>query len=284
MARTAGGPGADGCGRLPTDADRVRTGCGQMAASRNPMERAGPHGDSGAGPAGARLCGAKARSTGQPCRRRAMANGRCRNHGGASTGPRVWKAGGARSAKLEPLRQLLAGYAGQVDLLDLRPTLTLFDAIIDKLLVRAEEKGDSPDFRQQAAALAKKAWDAYRRDPLFASAPLQDLVKLTEEGWLHDHELLEAVKLAERRNQRAEAARLLQLRETETLTLQQALGFVGQILELAFEVLPRDQATRFVQAVERGYAGRLTAGGPGGSETPRGDAGAAGRARSAPRG
>jgi len=31
-------------------------------------------------------CGAKARSTGKPCRGSAMKNGRCRLHGGASTG------------------------------------------------------------------------------------------------------------------------------------------------------------------------------------------------------
>jgi len=33
-----------------------------------------------------RYCGAKARSTGKPCRGSAMQNGRCRLHGGASTG------------------------------------------------------------------------------------------------------------------------------------------------------------------------------------------------------
>lgn len=36
------------------------------------------------------LCGAKARSNGhQPCKRPAMANGRCRLHGGLSTGPKT---------------------------------------------------------------------------------------------------------------------------------------------------------------------------------------------------
>ena len=29
-------------------------------------------------------CGAHARTTGQPCKKAAMANGRCRNHGGKS--------------------------------------------------------------------------------------------------------------------------------------------------------------------------------------------------------
>lgn len=34
-------------------------------------------------------CGAFARSTGQPCKAKALANGRCKNHGGMSTGPRT---------------------------------------------------------------------------------------------------------------------------------------------------------------------------------------------------
>lgn len=32
-------------------------------------------------------CEAHARSTGNPCQAKALANGRCRNHGGMSTGP-----------------------------------------------------------------------------------------------------------------------------------------------------------------------------------------------------
>jgi len=34
-------------------------------------------------------CGAYARSTGHPCQAQALANGRCKNHGGMSTGPRT---------------------------------------------------------------------------------------------------------------------------------------------------------------------------------------------------
>lgn len=35
------------------------------------------------------LCRAHARSTGKPCRAKALANGRCRMHGGLSSGPRT---------------------------------------------------------------------------------------------------------------------------------------------------------------------------------------------------
>ena len=34
-------------------------------------------------------CGAYARSTGNPCQAKAMLNGRCKNHGGMSTGPKT---------------------------------------------------------------------------------------------------------------------------------------------------------------------------------------------------
>ena len=40
-------------------------------------------------------CGAYARSTGRPCQGRALMNGRCRNHGGLSTGPKT--EGGRRA-------------------------------------------------------------------------------------------------------------------------------------------------------------------------------------------
>jgi hypothetical protein len=34
-------------------------------------------------------CGAYARSTGHPCQAQALTNGRCKNHGGKSTGPKT---------------------------------------------------------------------------------------------------------------------------------------------------------------------------------------------------
>ncbi|MGZ8189709.1 MAG: HGGxSTG domain-containing protein [Methylococcaceae bacterium] len=39
-------------------------------------------------------CGAKAKTTGKPCQSPAMANGRCRMHGGKSTGATTGKANG----------------------------------------------------------------------------------------------------------------------------------------------------------------------------------------------
>ena len=50
-------------------------------------------------------CGAYARSTGNPCHAKAMANGRCKNHGGMSTGPKTPEG---RQAISEATRQRMA--------------------------------------------------------------------------------------------------------------------------------------------------------------------------------
>ena len=50
-------------------------------------------------------CGAYARSTGSPCQAKALANGRCKNHGGMSTGPRTPEG---RQAIAESTRQRMA--------------------------------------------------------------------------------------------------------------------------------------------------------------------------------
>jgi len=50
-------------------------------------------------------CEAYARSTGQTCKAKALANGRCKNHGGLSTGP---KTPAGRQAIAEATRQRMA--------------------------------------------------------------------------------------------------------------------------------------------------------------------------------
>ena len=53
----------------------------------------------------AHKCGAYARSTGNPCQAKAMANGRCKNHGGMSTGPKTLEG---RKAIAEASRKRMA--------------------------------------------------------------------------------------------------------------------------------------------------------------------------------
>ncbi len=50
-------------------------------------------------------CGAHARSTGNPCQAKAMTNGKCKNHGGMSTGPKTTEG---RQAISEATRKRMA--------------------------------------------------------------------------------------------------------------------------------------------------------------------------------
>jgi len=50
-------------------------------------------------------CGAYARSTGNPCQAKALTNGRCKNHGGMSTGPKTPEG---RQAIAQATRQRMA--------------------------------------------------------------------------------------------------------------------------------------------------------------------------------
>ena len=50
-------------------------------------------------------CDAYARSTGKPCQAKALPNGRCKNHGGLSTGPKTPEG---RKAIAEATRQRMA--------------------------------------------------------------------------------------------------------------------------------------------------------------------------------
>ena len=55
-------------------------------------------------------CGAHARSTGMPCKAKAMNNGKCRNHGGMSTGPKTEQG---KSAIKQALKERMSGLQGQ---------------------------------------------------------------------------------------------------------------------------------------------------------------------------
>jgi len=59
-------------------------------------------------------CGAYARSTGQPCQAKALTNGRCKNHGGMSTGPTTLEG---RQAIAQATRQRMAS-GGRIRVLE----------------------------------------------------------------------------------------------------------------------------------------------------------------------
>jgi len=58
---------------------------------------------------GAKICGAKSKRTGKPCRQPAMTNGRCRLHGGKSTGRPITTGQWTKEAiaQREEIRELI---------------------------------------------------------------------------------------------------------------------------------------------------------------------------------
>ena len=109
LALLAAGPAS------PLDLYRGGIARAPMAARQDPVRRereAGPlrHGNPRGNPNLAPRCGAKTR-LGCPCKGPAMANGRCRMHGGASTGPKTAEGkariAAAQSRRADPARRAM---------------------------------------------------------------------------------------------------------------------------------------------------------------------------------
>jgi hypothetical protein len=88
-----------------------------LARQREPIERARARLEALVKANAAPRCGARSKRTGKPCRAAAMPNGRCRVHGGMSTGPRTpeglersrkanWKHGRRSRAASEERRRV----------------------------------------------------------------------------------------------------------------------------------------------------------------------------------
>ena len=75
------------------------------ALAPGPLRNGNPRGNPNAAPRG----GARTRTADQPCRSPAMANGRCRMHGGRSTGPRTAEG----LERLRAARTIHGGYGAE---------------------------------------------------------------------------------------------------------------------------------------------------------------------------
>ncbi len=94
------------------------------------------------------LCGAKAKSTGKPCRRRAMANGRCYLHGGKSLkgvfSP-LYRGKGYSKYMPGNIRQIVSEVIHTADILELRAEIATVDALLAEMW-KAYEGGVGPEW------------------------------------------------------------------------------------------------------------------------------------------
>lgn len=194
-------------------------------------------------------CGAKTRS-GKPCRGSAMANGRCRMHGGTAlsgvASPR-FKTG--RWSKYIPARMLehYEQAADDPELLVLRHDIALIDGRLADLLSRVD-KGE-----------AKTLWDKARKtnDKLMKAFESNDLGGLhvgilemdriigaamtDHEAWFEIHSILEQRrKLVESEQKRLVAAQ-------QMITSEQAMTFVGALLNVVKDAVTDRQTLNKIQ-------------------------------------
>jgi hypothetical protein len=88
MGSWTAGNGADFFARARLVTGRSRGGLGRQARAGR-QEKARPNQGRGSRANAAPRCGARSKRTGKPCQAAAMSNGRCKFHGGKSTGPRT---------------------------------------------------------------------------------------------------------------------------------------------------------------------------------------------------
>lgn len=193
----------------------------------------------------ARVCGAKTRR-GTPCRSTKLyPNGRCHNHGGPSTGPKTWKAGGRRSRKLAAFLGNVAERMADPALLDARDKLAALDEAYEDLLERALEERDTPSFRDACHEKAKGALDLLREGDPGVQPELASLVSMLRRGVQRDRALAEATALADRRISRTVDLRRVMVSEANAIGVQQFRSFAA----MTFEVIMRAAGNRLGPAI-----------------------------------
>lgn len=209
-------------------------------------------------PGDRKLCGAKSKRTGEPCRGLAMANGRCRMHNGnaargAAAGP--FKTG--RYSKDLPTR-LRAQYDQSLsdpDLLVMREDIALLDSRLADLLKNVDG-GESGSLWKQL----RGTWNGFaearsRTDVNEMTARLSQIEQLIQRG---SHESLawgEIVSLLDNRRKLVESERKRLIDLQLMITSERALLLIGAIED----IVRKNVEDRDVMAnIARGIRGLIT--------------------------
>lgn len=175
-------------------------------------------------------CGAKSKSTGQPCQRWAMANGRCQVHGGPTpVGPAHGAYRHGRHSKYLPtgLAEKYRQGLADPDLLSHRADLALIDAKIFDLL----SSGDLPGVSywqqiRQALGEADKALYGY------APPEYRVLSDLLHNGLTNETRWSEIATWLDLRRKTADGERKRLVALQQMITVEQAMALITQIVEV----------------------------------------------------
>lgn len=202
-------------------------------------------------------CGAKTRS-GEPCKQRAMPNGRCRMHGGKiPQGFALPQTKTGRYSKHLPTRMLATFDAAQADpdLLALHAEIALVDARIADVLGRVDT-GESGRIWQDLKATFKELQEANRvRDTATAGARLNDIGSLITRGHLDYAAWSDVRTLIEQRRKLVESERKRLTDMQQMMTSEQAMLLIARL----YDSVTQHVSDRTILAAIAADLGGLTA-------------------------
>ncbi len=191
-----------------------------------------------------RLCGAKTR-TGQPCQARAMPNGRCRMHGGASlAGPASPAYRHGRYSRMMPKR-LMDAYeraANDGDLLVLRDEVALVDARLAELLSHLDS-GETGAAWTQALEQYAALQDANDGgDAALLKTALDALGRALKRGQADYAAWAEITELIDLRRKLVESERKRLVQLQQMITTEQAMVLLMAVTKLVKEHVDDQEA------------------------------------------
>lgn len=194
------------------------------------------------------VCGAKTRD-GSPCLNAQMPNGRCRMHGGTSTGTPLKT--GRYSKHLNSLRGSYQDSLNDQTLLDMREQVALLDAIVQQVAVRAEN-GDTPEFRRRSLTLYQESVAASKGgDHAAAASKLQDLGRLLRDGVSMDHRTTRLARETERLHRMISSVWQVKMQRRNSLSISDLRVLQVRQLDIVQRYVDAETFRRIVVDLDR---------------------------------
>lgn len=190
---------------------------------------------------GHRLCGAGLRKRpGKVCRQKAMENGRCKLHGGLSTGRPI--TSGRYSGRLGRFREAYEEALGNKSLLDLREPMALIEVAAQKAAERAND-ADTPEFRSRMIEHLR----ALKLQAGFGGKELDDALALAEQGVADDKALEHLVGMAERLARRVEEAWKISLAKQSVINARDLTVILTRLADIVTAEAPGETSARILR-------------------------------------
>lgn len=197
-------------------------------------------------------CKAKSKRTGVHCKARAMSNGYCYHHGGATpTGLALPHTKTGRYSKHLPTRLLATYEAGLADanLLELKDQVSLIDARLVEQISGLDTEVNANSWRKLAAAFGDLRSSMRANDPQKIGKALGELGSLIDSGKRDADAWQDIYTTVELRRKLSETERKALLQAEQSITAEQAMLMIAAITDVIRQNVA-DRAT--LQAISTG--------------------------------